>query len=161
LLTATSEEVNDNLKAQTILLEQANGRTDNIGENFLKFVEQTNKFHQGHAQESKRWREEIIDAIHKGNNSYANRGGETLGKPNEHITERIIASLKFNAMEDRHERIAEAYKKTFEWIFSDPDTEPCKKASWISFSKWLESSSSLYWITGKAGSGKSTLIKYI
>jgi hypothetical protein len=39
LLTATSEEVKDNLKAQAALLDQVNGRTDNIGENFLKFVE--------------------------------------------------------------------------------------------------------------------------
>jgi hypothetical protein len=161
LLTITREEVNDNPKAQATSLEQVNGRKDNIGENFLKFVEQSNKFLQGYAEQSKRWRQEIIDVIHKDNNSHAKRGGETFGKPKEHLREILIASLKFKTMEDRHERIVEAYEKTFEWIFNDPDPEPCRKAPWINFSKWLESSSSLYWITGKAGSGKSTLIKYI
>ncbi|KAI1762410.1 hypothetical protein GGR53DRAFT_521656 [Hypoxylon sp. FL1150] len=33
--------------------------------------------------------------------------------------------------------------------------------SWDSFSDWLRSDSKIYWVSGKPGSGKSTLIKYI
>jgi hypothetical protein len=58
----------------------------------------------------------------------------------------------------RHETIAEAYCRTFEWIFQDRDIEG---NSWSKFSEWLESGSGIYWIKGKAGSGKSTLMRYI
>jgi len=61
-------------------------------------------------------------------------------------------------MEDREERIAEAYGATFQWIFEDQSREQVK---WSSFKEFLRSSAPLYWMTGKAGSGKSTLMKYI
>lgn len=32
---------------------------------------------------------------------------------------------------------------------------------WNDFVAWLEEGDGLYWIAGKAGSGKSTLMKYI
>ncbi|RYP19319.1 hypothetical protein DL765_003401 [Monosporascus sp. GIB2] len=34
-------------------------------------------------------------------------------------------------------------------------------ASWDSFIEWLKSDNDIYWISGKAGSGKSTLIRFI
>jgi hypothetical protein len=60
-------------------------------------------------------------------------------------------------MIDRQDRIVEAHKETFRWIFDSPK----KSTPWPSFTEWLQSGSGLYWITGKAGSGKSTLMKYI
>jgi ABC-type thiamine transport system ATPase subunit len=53
-------------------------------------------------------------------------------------------------MDNREERILEAHEKTFRWIFKDSP-----------FKHWLESKtgSNLFWISGKAGSGKSTLMK--
>jgi len=47
---------------------------------------------------------------------------------------------------------------TFQWIYGDP--RPGDRP-WTDLSHWLESNSTLYWITGKAGSGKSTLMKYL
>jgi len=51
--------------------------------------------------------------------------------------------------------VREAYEKTFDWLY-DPSV--------VSFSDWLRNSSDsigrLYWIQGKPGSGKSTLMKY-
>lgn len=41
---------------------------------------------------------------------------------------------------------------------SDPETNMVK---WDSFSNWLKSTDTVYWISGKPGSGKSTLVKYI
>jgi hypothetical protein len=35
------------------------------------------------------------------------------------------------------------------------------KPHWDNFARWLRGSESLYWITGKPGSGKSTLMKYL
>lgn len=74
------------------------------------------------------------------------------------LGQRLIDTLHFSEMMDRQERIAEAYTKTFQWIYDEPRA---RDKDWSNFAEWLESDSTLYWITGKAGSGKSTLMKYI
>jgi hypothetical protein len=66
--------------------------------------------------------------------------------------------LRYDGMQDREGRIAAAYESTFRWIFDD---DPRENARWTSFKAWLKSDDRLYWITGKPGSGKSTLMKYI
>jgi len=71
-------------------------------------------------------------------------------------TVRILKSLHFNQIKERHSDIRDAHKKTFEWIF--------QPNSGVNFVPWLTSSNvtdGIYWITGKAGSGKSTLMKFI
>jgi hypothetical protein len=70
----------------------------------------------------------------------------------------LLESLDFPAINDRIEGVPEAFRETFEWIFS-----PCKELenTWSNFASWLQSESGLYWINGKAGSGKSTLLKFI
>jgi NACHT domain len=74
------------------------------------------------------------------------------------LGKKLLYNLRFDDIEDRHERIAEAYKETFKWIYGEVEAEG---KPWTSFTKWLEGQSDLYWITGKAGSGKSTLMKYL
>ncbi|TKA70756.1 hypothetical protein B0A55_08838 [Friedmanniomyces simplex] len=64
---------------------------------------------------------------------------------------RILSSLHFPEMQMRHSDIRDAYQGTNTWIF-DRDS---------SFRTWLESSEGIFWVNGKAGSGKSTLIKFI
>lgn len=71
---------------------------------------------------------------------------------------RLLRDLQFMGMPERHERIAIAHCNTFKWIFRTP-TESSTK--WTNFVDWLQNNDGLYWITGKAGSGKSTLMKYI
>lgn len=70
----------------------------------------------------------------------------------------MLASLYFSGLLDRIEHIPEAYQETFEWIFDPPET-----GRWDSFADWLQDSDGnrIYWITGKPGSGKSTLMKYL
>ncbi|KAM0794722.1 hypothetical protein BDR22DRAFT_789812, partial [Usnea florida] len=58
----------------------------------------------------------------------------------------------------RQESIAEAHSQTFQWIF---DASGEKVRPWSNFVEWLESGHGIYWINGKAGSGKSTLMNYI
>ncbi|KAM0479078.1 hypothetical protein ACHAP7_005679 [Fusarium lateritium] len=66
----------------------------------------------------------------------------------------IINSLWFDAIESRDISITEPYRSTYEWIFDDESNTV--------FTDWLKGTKSpLYWITGKAGSGKSTLMKYL
>ncbi|RYP82594.1 hypothetical protein DL769_001588 [Monosporascus sp. CRB-8-3] len=59
---------------------------------------------------------------------------------------------------DRQETVSQAHSNTYEWIFSDPETSD---TPWSPFITWLERGTGCYWISGKAGSGKSTLMKYI
>lgn len=55
--------------------------------------------------------------------------------------------------------MVKAHESTFQWIFHKEKQQdlPC-----ASLCQWLETpEKQLYWITGKAGSGKSTLMRYI
>lgn len=47
-----------------------------------------------------------------------------------------------------------------DWILQELIEEK-KESTWDSFSSWLKSDDSLYWIGGKAGAGKSTLMKFL
>ncbi|KAK7735998.1 hypothetical protein SLS63_003516 [Diaporthe eres] len=100
--------------------------------------------------------------------------------------ERLLQSLKFPGFNERRNQVSEAYERTFQWIFmgddgptqSDPtgsdwedsdwedsdlediDLADPPEASWDLFSNWLSSTAPVYWISGKPGSGKTTLVKY-
>ncbi|RBA20181.1 hypothetical protein FPRO05_08626 [Fusarium proliferatum] len=69
----------------------------------------------------------------------------------------FISRVRYDTIKERELTIKEAHKGTFRWIFNDNNagTSP------IGFKEWLASDGSLYWITGKPGSGKSTLMKYL
>ncbi|KAH6719561.1 hypothetical protein BKA61DRAFT_544125 [Leptodontidium sp. MPI-SDFR-AT-0119] len=70
----------------------------------------------------------------------------------------FLDSLRFPMMPSRKERVAKAHESTFRWIFKDPEAI---HKPWNSFVKWLRHDGGIYWINGKAASGKSTLMKYI
>ncbi|KAL8709983.1 MAG: hypothetical protein Q9225_007375 [Loekoesia sp. 1 TL-2023] len=55
-------------------------------------------------------------------------------------------------METRKENIVEAYQDTFTWMLEDPGP---------GFVDWLQDGSGIFWLSGKAASGKSTLMKYM
>ncbi|KAK7712124.1 hypothetical protein SLS63_012493 [Diaporthe eres] len=71
------------------------------------------------------------------------------------LRDQLIQDLHFREMNYREAVISEAYRDTFKWILEDSDP---KKTG---FTAWLQSDSNLYWISGKAGSGKSTLMRFI
>jgi hypothetical protein len=86
---------------------------------------------------------------------------------------RLISSFRFEGMPNRHEAIPAAHHATFQWVFKDkysPMSIHANDNSQIaksvtdpsqSFLAWLESPEKLYWITGKPGAGKSTLMKFL
>ncbi|TGO77361.1 hypothetical protein BELL_0111g00060 [Botrytis elliptica] len=71
---------------------------------------------------------------------------------------RILKQLRFREIHARHEEIRLAHRETFEWLFHE--TQP-GEIFWTNFMEWLQNDNSIYWINGKAGSGKSTLMKFI
>ncbi|KAI4597306.1 hypothetical protein KJ359_004412 [Pestalotiopsis sp. 9143b] len=68
---------------------------------------------------------------------------------------RVLRSLHFTEIKERHADVTPAYKNTFEWIFDDEST--------VTFHDWLRSSEveGVYWVAGDPGSGKSTLMKFL
>ncbi|SPQ25662.1 da302975-2847-4bb6-be34-3e73d817684f [Thermothielavioides terrestris] len=75
----------------------------------------------------------------------------------------IVDSLRFPSLEDREDAIPRAHARTFEWLFQPhADRGPDPAPSWSDFPAWLEADTrEIYWITGKPGSGKSTLMKFV
>jgi hypothetical protein len=67
-------------------------------------------------------------------------------------------SLNYSVLNDREDQIIDAERETFEWILRPPRDE---HKPWSNFTNWLTSDSSIYWIQGKAGSGKSTMLKFL
>ena len=70
---------------------------------------------------------------------------------------RILRQLWFRKIDDRKEFISLAHSKTLDWALEPPTGE----FVWDDLSLWLQQGSGIYWISGKAGSGKSTLIKHL
>ena len=73
-------------------------------------------------------------------------------------SQRLLDSLHFPDIHCRQEQIADAHGKTFQWMF---DASPSAFRPWDNFVEWLENGKGTYWINGKLGSGKSTLMSYI
>ncbi|KAL8700965.1 MAG: hypothetical protein Q9201_005157 [Fulgogasparrea decipioides] len=71
----------------------------------------------------------------------------------------IIDSLQFSRISEREDNIKRAHPTTFEWLFDtkspihDADKRPL-------ILDWLKTGSGVFWVSGKAGSGKSTLMKF-
>jgi hypothetical protein len=72
----------------------------------------------------------------------------------------ILESLHYPSIYDRHSQIVEAHSSTFEWIFN-PNQLKTARGRRPAFEHWLRSEEKLFWITGKPGSGKSTLVKWL
>ncbi|OTA67826.1 hypothetical protein K449DRAFT_364282, partial [Hypoxylon sp. EC38] len=64
----------------------------------------------------------------------------------------IVSSLDVPELHRRFEDIEKRSRYTFEWIYENDELE---------FSSWLRFGKGIYWISGKPGSGKSTLMKFI
>ena len=72
----------------------------------------------------------------------------------------IIESLTFPTISEREWRIAEAHLQTYDWLFEE--TKPSgPRYSGVSMLDWLQRRHGIYWVSGKAGSGKSTLMKHL
>ena len=148
-----SEQLNGSMGKQIAIQESVNSinlSTQGLGEKFLSFI-----------QDSAKWKTDLIRAIHEEKAPPSDHARSDQGPVSERhgrLERTLIDSLRFSEMTDRHHRVVEAHEKTFQWLFRPDDANQQK---WTDFSEWLEGKSTLYWVTGKAGSGKSTLMKYI
>ena len=91
------------------------------------------------------------------------KGLVAIGQPLEKKSRKcmhILESLQYKRMTARYEKIVEAHAKTFEWIY-DESTLSQHGELQHRFLQWLKTGDGLFWVSGKAGSGKSTLMKFI
>ena len=72
--------------------------------------------------------------------------------------QKLLEALYFSDMMGKEQLMEGAYKSTFQWIFSKSQDSDTK---WSDFGEWLSSSHGIYWIEGKPGSGKSTLMDFL
>ncbi len=68
----------------------------------------------------------------------------------------ILRCLWFRSIDNRRTNIEDAHLETLNWALEPPKYQ---NARWDSLSEWLRAGSGIYWVSGKAGSGKSTLMK--
>ncbi|KAK3317218.1 small s protein [Cercophora scortea] len=77
--------------------------------------------------------------------------GPAVGDDQGTIKQKMIEDLKqrlwFSSISHRHHAIRVAHKKTFEWIFTGQKRKP--------------SGNGLYWVSGRAGTGKSSLMRFL
>ncbi|KAK4194507.1 hypothetical protein QBC40DRAFT_290669 [Triangularia verruculosa] len=88
-----------------------------------------------------------VEALHQGVRKY------DLVEKMTFTRQAVINSLHFESRAQRHETIHQNHRETFSWIYNTP-----------SFRQWAEGGvekGGIFWIHGKPGSGKSTLMKFL
>lgn len=105
--------------------------------------------------------------------------------------QRILKAISFENMSRRYEMVEDAHARTFEWIFGDGypgEKEDCddddsslgerggdgdddletdanefgmKRQASEKFLRWLSSEDGIFHVSGKLGSGKSTLMRFL
>lgn len=70
----------------------------------------------------------------------------------------LLGSLCFDSISTRVQTIPPAHQNTFSWIFKGETPDGSHQ---IRFVEWLRTENGHFWIQGKAGSGKSTLMKFL
>lgn len=107
--------------------------------------------------------DQLIQLLREENTLVKHHISETFEQRNVQLVKwayqrQFLESLYFPEIHARQEEIPDAHKNTFYWVFEQAKS---RLRPWDNFAEWLESGSRTYWISGKAGSGKSTLMNYI
>lgn len=99
------------------------------------------------------------------------RNHGTEAELHKKINSALLHALDFTNRTHRQQEIAEAHQRTFSWIFDGQEgdgnghvTPGRETRPWSSFIEWLREGRNprgIYWMNGKAGSGKSTLIRFV
>lgn len=82
----------------------------------------------------------------------------TEGTESKDVLARIKAQLYHRRQTDRFDDIVDAHHTTFQWVLQENHSS---NTTWPDLHAWLRDGQGIYWLSGKAGSGKSTLMKYL
>ena len=70
----------------------------------------------------------------------------------------LLRSLCYRSMKARFTSVSDAFTNTFRWMFEEASQRPNVG---LPFLYWLTEGNGIFWIMGKPGSGKSTLMKFV
>lgn len=96
------------------------------------------------------WQEDIAHAIKRSYSLSALGSAPSMGddlrevlidRDLQKITRHLLILLKYRDIHARYERIAEAYQKTYEWIFRSPVAGDAK---WSDFVQWAQGGECLH-----------------
>ena len=154
-LLDTRSSLSTDIQDQTLAIAQMLSRAeiaaldqhDKTRAIIINTIRQASGVAQNNTLQTAKWEDEVVESFNKEEASLKLKVERT-----------ILESLKFSTMTDRINEVPEAFAQTCRWIFNEPlpQTRP-----WSSFVDWLQDGSGVYWINGKAASGKSTLMRYI
>jgi len=86
----------------------------------------------------------------------------TQGAEFSSVARRISHAFRFDGFTAREIAVSPSISDTYSWIYHRDPITGNATPPWSSFPSWLERPSDpVYWITGKPGAGKSTIMKYI
>jgi hypothetical protein len=143
------------------LLDNKNAISKNLRDHTMALTRELNNTEVVLVGQQNQARDMIIDTLkHYPRAPERNiaQSGKKIDFRNEETEKSLLESLEYQTMVDRQEEIAEAYTKTFDWIFCGDSSH---QQNWSNFVDWLQHGDGIYWVNGKAGSGKSTLMRYI
>lgn len=97
---------------------------------------------------------------------YYRQSGQNVGGQNQHVlpgagqpeAQQLADEVYFLEMHQRVETIGDRHSSTFQWMLEPPESH---HRPWDSFVGWLKDDQPLYWVSGKPGSGKSMLMRYM
>lgn len=76
-------------------------------------------------------------------------------------TDWILRTLEFEGMDARRNQVESTVGNTFKWLIANDDVPKDHPELQVSLKTWLSAGAGVYHVTGKPGSGKSTLMKLI
>lgn len=159
----------DKMDAQSTLSSEAftalDARIRNIATKFLESPVGLDAIHSAQLdsnQQAARRHQEIMASLGKGEPE--EQDPIITSEPNSrkllwNMDRAFRSSLWYPTMEERQQGIWSPHKGTLDWVFQESPAE--KTVPWDDFKHFVTNGCGTYWITGKAGSGKSTLMKYI
>ncbi|KAI1121905.1 hypothetical protein F5Y10DRAFT_255336 [Nemania abortiva] len=119
------------------------------------------------ASSRERWetrlKNEVLDEIYKETDELRSPLRSVDSAWERNVQQSFLQHLRFPGISDRKAQICDAYGTSFNWIL-DPSVDT--RGYGASFRHWLSNhessnSRSLFWLHGKPGAGKSTLMKFV
>ncbi|KAF2873979.1 hypothetical protein BDV95DRAFT_319043 [Massariosphaeria phaeospora] len=122
-------------------------------------------------EEAERTRAHLNTHFQATNNAVATANTDTKSHIDAHRSAQVSdnqlqtfkRSLEYPEMNARRNMAAinDIHEGTFHWVLHEATTDNHTPLKWPSFTEWLRSEEKTYWICGKPGSGKSSLIRFL
>ncbi|KAF3044647.1 hypothetical protein E8E12_007194 [Didymella heteroderae] len=120
-----------------------------------------------HTPHWEKWQNEALDAVHvnewkpkskKNVEDFSKQVDSLIMAANEaHFCDQIFTRLRFEELDDRLHSIAKPHDGTLEWVFDDQHTDEGGVLEWLGNQRGEH----LFWITGRPGAGKTTLMRHL